>query len=91
MKEDKKVRFVVTKLRGHASLWWDGVQEERILIHKAKINRWRRMTTKLRGKFLPKDYQLILFRKMQNINQKSMKIREFIEEFYKVNIRSGHI
>ena len=36
--EDKKVRFVVTKLRGNASLWWDGVQEETILKHKAKIN-----------------------------------------------------
>ena len=31
VKEDKQVRFVVTKLRGHASLWWDGVQEERTL------------------------------------------------------------
>ena len=31
VKEYMKVRFVVTRLRGHASLWWDGVQEERIL------------------------------------------------------------
>ena len=64
VKEDRQVRFVVTKLRGHASLWWDGVQEERILKQKAKINSWSTMTTKLRGKFLPKDDQLILFRKM---------------------------
>lgn len=28
-KEGKKVKFVVTKLKGHATLWWDGVQEER--------------------------------------------------------------
>ena len=64
VKEDRQVRFVVTKLRGHASLWWDGVQEERILKHKAKINSWSRMTAKLRGKFLCKYYKLILFRKM---------------------------
>ena len=38
VKEDMKVRFVVTRLRGHASLWWDGVQEERILKNKGKIN-----------------------------------------------------
>ena len=31
IKEDKYMRFVVTNLRGHASLWWDGVQEERTL------------------------------------------------------------
>jgi hypothetical protein len=27
--EDKQVKFFVTRLRGHATLWWDGVQEER--------------------------------------------------------------
>ena len=30
VKEDMQVLFIVTRLRGHASLWWDGVQEERI-------------------------------------------------------------
>ena len=24
--EDKRVKFVATKLKGHASLWWDNVQ-----------------------------------------------------------------
>ena len=90
VKEEMKVRFDFTKLRGHASLWWDGVQEERILKHKAKINSWSRMTTKLKGKFLPKYYMLSLFRKMQNLRQKSMTVREYTEEFYKVNIISGH-
>ena len=91
LEQDKQVRFVETKLREHASLWWDGVQEERILKHKDKINSWSRMTTKLRGKFLPKYYKLVLFKKIKNLKQKSMTIREFTEEFYKVNIRSGHI
>ena len=27
--DEKKVKFVVTKLKGHAILWWDGVQVER--------------------------------------------------------------
>ena len=29
IEEYKKVRFVVTKMKGHASLWWDSVQAER--------------------------------------------------------------
>ena len=49
------------------------------------------MTAKLKGKFLPKDYKLILFRKIKNIKQKSMTVREYTEEFYKVNIRSRHM
>ena len=72
-------------------MWWDGVQEERILKNKARINSWSRMTANLRGKFLPRDYKLVLFWQLQNIKQKSMTVREFTEEFYKVNIRSGHI
>ena len=52
VKQDMEVRFAVTKLRGHASLWWDGVQEERILKNKARINSWNIMTAKLKGKFL---------------------------------------
>jgi hypothetical protein len=28
---------------------------------------------------------------MKNLKKKSMTVREYTEEFYKVNIRSGHI
>ena len=38
VKEEKQVIFFVTRLRGHVSLWWDGVQEKRILKNKARIN-----------------------------------------------------
>ena len=34
MEEEKKVKFVVTKLKGHAALWWDEVQVERIILGK---------------------------------------------------------
>jgi hypothetical protein len=27
--DEKKVKFVVTRMKGHALLWWDGVQAER--------------------------------------------------------------
>jgi hypothetical protein len=54
----------VTKLKGHATLWWDGVQEEMRKKNKKKIKSWDRMVEKLRGKFLPHDYQLSVFRQM---------------------------
>ena len=77
--EDKQFRYVVTRLRGHASLWWDVVQEERILKNKARINRWNIMTARLRGKFPPKDYKLILFRQMKNLKQHSKTVGEYTE------------
>jgi hypothetical protein len=47
------------------------------------------MVAKLKAKFMPKDYQINLFRKMQNLRQKGMTVKEYTEEFYKMNIRTG--
>jgi hypothetical protein len=56
--EEKRVKFAVTRWRGHATLWWDGVQVERKNKGKAKITDWNMMVAKLEGKFFPKDYHL---------------------------------
>eukprot|EP00253_Pinus_taeda_P007772 PITA_07772 len=87
--DEKKVKLVVTKLTGHAALWWDGAQAERKILNKQPIRNWNRMVAKLRGKFLPSNYQRTLFRQMQNLRQRSMIVREYTEEFYKVSIRAG--
>jgi hypothetical protein len=48
------------------------------------------MVAKMKTKFIPKDYQIILFRRMQNLRQKLMSMKEYTEEFYRINIREGH-
>jgi hypothetical protein len=40
---------------------------------------------------MPKDYQLNLFRQLQNLRHKTMTVKEYTEEFYRLNIRVGHI
>ena len=87
--DEKKVKIVVTELKGHATLWWDGVQVERKSLGKQPIKNWSRMVANLRGKFLPSNYQQTLFRQMQNLRQRSMIVKEYTEEFYKVSIRAG--
>jgi hypothetical protein len=87
--EEKKVRHVVTRLKGHATLWWDELQAERRSKGKQKIKNWDRMVAKMKAKFMPKDYQINLFRKLQNLRQKGMTVKEYTEEFYKLNIRTG--
>eukprot|EP00253_Pinus_taeda_P029901 PITA_29901 len=89
--EDKQVKFAATKLKGHASLWWDSVQAERKRLHKQPIKKWARMEAKLKEKFLPKDYQIMLYRQVQNLKQRGMTVREFTEEFYKLNLRAGYV
>jgi hypothetical protein len=90
IEEDKKVNHVVTKLKGHATLWWDELQADRRSKGKQKIKSWDRMIAKMKAKFIPRDYQITLFRRMQNLRQKLMTVKEYTEEFYKLNIRAGH-
>jgi hypothetical protein len=90
IEEDKKVRHAVTKLKGHAALWWDELQADRRSKGKQKIKSWDRMIAKMKAKFIPRDYQITLFRRMQNLRQKMMTVKEYTEEFYRLNIRAGH-
>jgi hypothetical protein len=48
------------------------------------------MIAKMKEKFIPRDYQINLFRRMQNLRQKLMIVKEYTEEFYQLNIRAGH-
>eukprot|EP00253_Pinus_taeda_P015748 PITA_15748 len=89
--EDKQVKFAATKWKGHVSLWWDNVQAERKILHKQRIKKWAIMEAKLKEKFLPKDYQIMLYRQVQNLKQRGMTVREFTEEFYKLNLRAGYV
>jgi hypothetical protein len=87
--EEKRVKQDVIRIKGHATLWWDELHAERRSKGKHKIKNWDIMVAKLKTKFMPKDYQINLFRKMQNLRQKGMTVKEYIEELYRMNIRTG--
>jgi hypothetical protein len=48
------------------------------------------MVAKMKAKFIPRDYQITLFWRMQNLRQKLMLVKEYTKEFYRINIRAGH-
>jgi hypothetical protein len=75
VEEEKKVKHAVTRLKGHATLWWDEVQVDRRCKGKQKIKSWDRMVAKMKAKFIPKDYQITLFQRMQNLRQKLMSVK----------------
>ena len=58
---------------------------------KEKIRTWLKMVNKVKKKFLPTDYQVSLLRKMQNLRQKDMTVKEYTKEFYRLDIRSRHV
>jgi hypothetical protein len=77
-------------LKRHAALWWDELQADRRCKGKKKIKIWDGMIAKKKAKFILRDYQIILFKRMQNLRQKLMTVKEYTEKFYKLNIRAGH-
>ena len=46
------------------------------------------MVTKLKAKFILVDYELELFKRLQNLKQRDMTVKDYTEEFYKLTIRS---
>jgi hypothetical protein len=44
------------------------------------------MIAKMKVKFIPRDYQITLFRRMQNLRQKMMTVKVYTEEFYRLKI-----
>ena len=89
--DNRKVKIVVTRLKGHASLWWEHLQTDKQRRGKEKIRTWLKMVNKVNKKFLLADYQVILLLKMKNLRKKDMTVEEYTEEFYRLDIRSGHV
>jgi hypothetical protein len=81
------VKQAVTRLKGHATLWWEELQANKRCKGKQKIRSWDRMVAKMKAKFIPRDYQITLFQRMQNLREKLMSVKEYTEEFYRINIR----
>lgn len=87
--DDHKVKVAKTKMKGHALLWWDYEQAKRRKKGKAKIISWDKMIAKLKDKFLPRDYEVQLFKKLQSLKQRDLDVKEYTDEFYKLRIRVG--
>ena len=89
--DNRKVKIAVTRQKGHASLWWEHLQTNIQRRGKEKIRTWLKMVNKVKKKFLTTDYQVSLLRKMQNLRQRDMTMKECAKEFYRLDIRSRHV
>ena len=49
------------------------------------------MVTKIKKKFLLTYYQVNLLRKIKILKQKDMSVKDYIEEFYRLDISSRHV
>jgi hypothetical protein len=61
VEEDKKVKHAVTRPKGHVALWWDELEANMLCKGKKRNKIWDRMVTKMKEKFIPRDYQINMF------------------------------
>ncbi|XP_057822251.1 uncharacterized protein LOC131034698 [Cryptomeria japonica] len=87
--DDQMVKVAKTKLKGCALVWWNYEQDERRKRGNSNITSWDRMVEKLKGKFLLRDYEVQLFKKLQSLKQKDLDVKKYTDEFYKLSIRVG--
>jgi hypothetical protein len=57
------------------SLWWDELKDEHRRNGKKKTKSWDRMVAKLKKKIISKDYQINLYRRLQNLKQRGLLMK----------------
>ncbi|KAA0058889.1 Transposon Ty3-G Gag-Pol polyprotein [Cucumis melo var. makuwa] len=87
--EHKKVQLVALKLQGGASAWWDQLQNNRRLFGKQPLRSWPKMLRLMKKRFLPINYQQLLYNQYQQCHQGLRSIMDYTEEFYRLGARSN--
>jgi len=87
--EDKRVKLVAYRLLGGASAWWEQLQISRLRQGKGMVQTWTKMKRLLRSRYLPPDYEQILFKQYQDCRQGNRTIETYLEEFHRLSSQNN--
>ncbi|KAI9198805.1 hypothetical protein LWI28_022416 [Acer negundo] len=87
--EERKVRFVKLKLKGPARAWWSSVEEQLRRTHQAPITDWVEMRDILESKYLPINYDQLIYEDMLQWKQEpKASVDQYTERFHELSVRS---
>ncbi|KMT01802.1 hypothetical protein BVRB_9g210840 [Beta vulgaris subsp. vulgaris] len=79
--ENKHVKMVAVRLKSNAAVWWDKLVMQRQRQRKRPVKTWRRMTQMMLERFLPEDYEQILYKIYIECVQGKRSVTEYTAEF----------
>ncbi|XP_074314123.1 uncharacterized protein LOC141649331 [Silene latifolia] len=77
----KRCKYAIRRLSGGASLWYESLKARRARARKEKLSSWDSLKHKLRKRYVPATYRLTTYRKIANLNQGSLRVSKYIDEF----------
>ena len=78
--DDRKVKLASSEFEGYALLWWDGLVTARRDANELPIVSWREIKEEMCHRFIPRNYNLSLYDKLQNLRQGTMSVDEYNKE-----------
>jgi hypothetical protein len=78
--EDKKIKFASSEFDGYALRWWDNIVHTHEENNELPVITWRIMKEVMRARFVPHNYLLSVFDKLQQLKQGSMSVNEYYIE-----------
>ncbi|KAK9756103.1 hypothetical protein RND81_01G073500 [Saponaria officinalis] len=85
--DSKKFKVAVLKLKGYASLWYEGLKQKRSRSGKEPLKSWEKLKKKLREKFIPADYTQELFLKLTHLKQDEGSVESYLRDFEQLTLQ----
>ncbi|KAK9732688.1 hypothetical protein RND81_04G015300 [Saponaria officinalis] len=85
--DSKKFKVADLKLKGYASLWYEGLKQKRARSGKAPLKSWEKLKKKLQDKFIPADYTQELFLNSTHLKQSEGSVESYLRDFEQLTLQ----
>lgn len=87
--ESQKVKRVVLRFKGAASVWWDQTKMIRAKYQKPSVRTWDKLKRLMRACSVPPDNEGVFFQHYQHCFQGNRSVTEYTCDFHRLPARNN--